>query len=57
MLECEARTVLSWPLPKRREYLELIEQKRGTEAASELAEIIKTEWRRQHEKPLPPLED
>ncbi len=46
MRACEARTVLNWPIHKRREYLELVTNKRGTESATELMDEI----RRQHEK-------
>ena len=46
MRVCEAATVLKWPIHKRREYLELVTNKRGPESATALMDEI----RRQHEQ-------
>ena len=45
--ECEARHVLSWPTKQvRRDYLDMVEAKRGKKARQELeAEMIK-QWKR-----------
>lgn len=40
-LYCEAKTVLSWPLKKRREYLEQVEKARGIAGKEELQDALK----------------
>lgn len=42
---CEARLVLSWPLAKRRAYLQDIERTRGAQSAQSLRDEIQTQWR------------
>lgn len=44
---CEARTVLRWPLEKRRAHIAAVEKIRGSAAAEQLKKDIITEWERQ----------
>lgn len=47
--ECEARVVVNMPtLMQRRQYLELVEKKRGTEAANQLKRDVRSLWEHQH---------
>ena len=48
---CEVRTVLGWPLHERREYLELVEKKRGVLSRGFLEQALREEHarRRGHE--------
>lgn len=43
--ECEARTVLRWPLAKRREHIAAVQQKRGPTAAAMLKADIELLWK------------
>ena len=43
---CEVRYVLAMPLAERRDYLELVAQKRGDNAADTLKGEIQREWLR-----------
>lgn len=43
---CEVRTVLRLTLPERRQYLELVEKKRGKGACDRLKTAITQEWTR-----------
>lgn len=42
--ECEARTVLRWPLVKRREFIAAVETKRGPTAATMLKDDMLLLW-------------
>jgi hypothetical protein len=43
--ECEARDVIDLPtLTQRRQYVELVERKRGAESARKLRALIRTLW-------------
>lgn len=43
-MACEARHVLAMPIPARREYLQGVDEKRGTAAGKALREAVKAEW-------------
>jgi hypothetical protein len=43
--ECEARAVLKMPLLNRREYLQLVGQKRGAEARLLLEDKVRELWK------------
>jgi hypothetical protein len=43
---CEVRTVLGWPLHERREYLELVEKKRGVLSRGFLEQALREEHAR-----------
>lgn len=46
--ECEARHVLSWPAKQaRRDYLDLVEKKRGFAARQELEREMMRQWKEQ----------
>ena len=42
--ECEARTVLRWPIAKRRDYLTQVETHRGVDGRRYLEEEIRRQW-------------
>jgi len=43
---CEAREVLSWPLERRRRYLEAVEKARGPTATAQLKDDMTKEFER-----------
>ncbi|MDN7965494.1 hypothetical protein QZM92_26295 [Burkholderia multivorans] len=42
---CEVKTIAEWDLKQRREYLELVKQKRGEAAAQRLKEGLTELWK------------
>lgn len=44
--ECEARFILSWPTKQaRRDYLDMVEKKRGAAARQELEREMMKQWK------------
>lgn len=46
-LACEVRYVLAKPLPERRAFLALVEQRRGEAGVARLRDAVAAEWHRQ----------
>jgi hypothetical protein len=51
MRVCEARTVLQWPIHKRREYIAMVTDKRGSESAAVLMDEIRRQYENQKTRP------